>query len=95
MLSGPSGRRRPGISKPSLISDLPADATPVTTDVPAHLRALPTTGTLATRLRVQAWLGRHPEILEEEIVAPLVIVGLPAPIRTTGWVVKTTTRIWA
>jgi hypothetical protein len=32
---------------------------------------------LATRLRVQAWLGRHPEILEEEIVAPLVIVGLP------------------
>ncbi len=32
---------------------------------------------LATRLRVQAWLGRHPEILDEEIRAPLVIVGLP------------------
>lgn len=32
---------------------------------------------LSTRLRVQAWLARHPEILEEEIHAPLVIVGLP------------------
>lgn len=32
---------------------------------------------LATRLRVQAWLGRHPEIREEQIVEPLVIVGLP------------------
>ena len=32
---------------------------------------------LATRLRVQAWLKRYPEILQEEIVAPLVIVGLP------------------
>ncbi len=32
---------------------------------------------LATRLRVEAWFRRHPEILEEEIVAPLVIVGLP------------------
>ena len=32
---------------------------------------------LATRLRVRAWLTRHPEILDEEIHAPLVIVGLP------------------
>lgn len=32
---------------------------------------------LATRLRVQAYLNRFPEILEEEIVEPLVIVGLP------------------
>tara|TARA_R110002110_G_scaffold91264_2_gene237555 strand:- start:177225 stop:178394 length:1170 start_codon:yes stop_codon:yes gene_type:complete len=32
---------------------------------------------LATRLRVQAWLKRFPEILEERIDAPLVIVGLP------------------
>jgi hypothetical protein len=32
---------------------------------------------LATRLRVQAWLSRHPEILDEEIRSPLVIVGLP------------------
>lgn len=32
---------------------------------------------LCTRLRVQEWLRRHPEIRDEEIVAPLVIVGLP------------------
>jgi hypothetical protein len=32
---------------------------------------------LATRLRVQAYLQRYPEILEEQIVEPLVIVGLP------------------
>ncbi len=33
--------------------------------------------TLATRLRVQAWLKRHPEIRDEVIREPLVIVGLP------------------
>jgi len=32
---------------------------------------------LSTRLRVQEWLRRHPEILDEQIVEPLVIVGLP------------------
>lgn len=32
---------------------------------------------LATRLRVQAWLQRYPEIREEVIREPLVIVGLP------------------
>ncbi len=32
---------------------------------------------LATRLRVQEWLRRYPEIREEEIRAPLIIVGLP------------------
>ena len=32
---------------------------------------------LATRLRVQDYLQRYPEILEEEIAAPLFIVGLP------------------
>jgi len=32
---------------------------------------------LATRLRVQAWLTRFPEIRDEVIDAPLVIVGLP------------------
>ena len=32
---------------------------------------------LATRARAQYWFERHPEILEEEIAAPLVIVGLP------------------
>jgi hypothetical protein len=32
---------------------------------------------LATRLRVQAYLQRYPEIRDEEISAPLVIVGLP------------------
>ena len=32
---------------------------------------------LVTRLRVQAWLTRFPEIRDERIEAPLVIVGLP------------------
>lgn len=32
---------------------------------------------LVTRARAQAWFERHPEILEERITAPLVIVGLP------------------
>ena len=32
---------------------------------------------LATRLRVQQWLQRYPEIRDEQIEAPLVIVGLP------------------
>jgi hypothetical protein len=31
---------------------------------------------LETRLKTQHWLTRHPEILEEEIDAPLVVVGL-------------------
>jgi hypothetical protein len=32
---------------------------------------------LTTRLRVQQWLQRYPEIRDEQIEAPLVIVGLP------------------
>lgn len=32
---------------------------------------------LATRLRVEAYFNRFPQILDEEIIAPLVIVGLP------------------
>lgn len=32
---------------------------------------------LITRLRVEDWFARHPEIAEEEIGAPLVICGLP------------------
>ncbi|MEH6593349.1 MAG: sulfotransferase [Halioglobus sp.] len=32
---------------------------------------------LATRLRVHEYIKRYPEILEEHIVAPLIIVGLP------------------
>ena len=31
---------------------------------------------LETRLRAQAWISKHPEILEEEIREPLVVVGL-------------------
>ena len=31
---------------------------------------------LVTRLKTQDWVTRHPEILEEEIEAPLVVVGL-------------------
>ncbi|MBJ18554.1 MAG: sulfotransferase [bacterium] len=31
---------------------------------------------LETRLKTQDWVVRHPEILEEEIVAPLVVIGL-------------------
>jgi len=32
---------------------------------------------LCTRLRFQGWVKRHPEILEEQIERPVVIVGLP------------------
>lgn len=45
------------ISKPLTLSDLPPDAAVVETDVPEHLLALPTTGTLATRLRELARLA--------------------------------------
>jgi hypothetical protein len=31
---------------------------------------------LRMRLRAQAWIRRHPEILEERIVAPIVVVGM-------------------
>lgn len=31
---------------------------------------------LINRLRVEGWIARHPEILDEQIVAPVVIVGL-------------------
>lgn len=36
-----------------------------------------TIGLLVNRLRVEAWLRRHPEILDERINAPIVIAGLP------------------
>jgi len=31
---------------------------------------------LETRLKTQGWISRHPEILEEEIGAPIVVIGL-------------------
>jgi hypothetical protein len=31
---------------------------------------------LRMRLRAQEWIRRHPEILEERIVAPIVVVGM-------------------
>ncbi len=36
-----------------------------------------TIGLLVNRLRVEDWLRRHPEILDERINAPIVIAGLP------------------
>jgi len=36
-----------------------------------------TIGLLVNRLRVEDWLRRHPEVLDEEIHAPIVIAGLP------------------
>ena len=36
-----------------------------------------TIGLLVNRLRVEDWLRRHPEILDEKIAAPIVIAGLP------------------
>ena len=38
-------------------------------------------GYLANRLEVEKWYGRHPEIEDQEIVAPLFGLGLPAPGR--------------
>lgn len=35
------------------------------------------TDLLSNRLRLQDWFTRHPEILEEQIQAPIVVVGLP------------------
>ncbi len=31
---------------------------------------------LETRLKIEGWIARHPEILDEEITAPLVVIGL-------------------
>jgi hypothetical protein len=36
-----------------------------------------TVGLLVNRLRVEEWLRRHPEILDEKIRAPIAIAGLP------------------
>jgi hypothetical protein len=36
-----------------------------------------TVGLLVNRLRIEDWLARHPEILDERIGAPIVIAGLP------------------
>jgi hypothetical protein len=36
-----------------------------------------TIGLLVNRLRIEDWLRRHPEILDEKINAPIVIAGLP------------------
>jgi hypothetical protein len=36
-----------------------------------------TIGLLVNRLRIEDWLRRHPEILDEKIGAPIVIAGLP------------------
>jgi hypothetical protein len=32
---------------------------------------------LANRLRLEQWIERYPEILEEEILSPIVVIGLP------------------
>ena len=32
---------------------------------------------LTNRLRMEAWIEKHPEILEETIERPIVVVGLP------------------
>lgn len=34
-------------------------------------------GSLVNRLKVESWYERHPEIADQEITAPLIIVGLP------------------
>ena len=35
------------------------------------------TDLLANRLRLEKWTERHPEILDEEILSPIVVIGLP------------------
>jgi hypothetical protein len=32
---------------------------------------------LVNRLRIDAWLARHPEVLEQRVTSPIVVVGLP------------------
>jgi Sulfotransferase family len=35
------------------------------------------TGNLVNRLRVVDWVARHPEVRDQQVIAPLVVVGLP------------------
>jgi len=37
---------------------------------------------LSTRLRIEAWIARHPEILEAQIEGPVFIIGLPRTATT-------------
>ncbi|HTW15421.1 MAG TPA: sulfotransferase [Nocardioides sp.] len=46
------------------------------TDVGAHLLRGGAVRSLRMRLRAQEWVRRHPEILEEEIADPVVVVGM-------------------
>ena len=45
-------------------------------DVGAHVLRSGLVHSLRMRLRAQEWIRRHPEILREEIVAPIVVVGM-------------------
>jgi hypothetical protein len=40
------------------------------------------TDVLATRLRIEDWIARHPQVLEEEIAGPVFILGLPRTATT-------------
>jgi hypothetical protein len=46
------------------------------TDIGVHTWHARLLGTLTTRLRARDWFDRHPEILEEELPPPVVILGL-------------------
>ena len=35
------------------------------------------TGVLASRLRIEDWIARHPEVLDEKIAGPVFVIGMP------------------
>jgi len=45
-------------------------------------------GLLATRLRFQRQVGLNPEILDETVVAPMVLIGLPTPVHIRSDFIK-------
>jgi hypothetical protein len=45
-------------------------------DIGVHILRSGLVHSLRMRLRAQEWIRRHPEILQEEIVAPIVVVGM-------------------
>lgn len=66
----------PGPFEEPLAVLLEAYAAAELTDVGAHLLRGGAVRSLRMRLRAQEWVRRHPEILEEEIADPVVVVGM-------------------
>jgi hypothetical protein len=73
---GPEGWRE-GLDR--LVAAMSARAFGETAEAKIEARL---TEVLATRLRIEDWLGRHPEVLDEQIEGPVFILGLPRTATT-------------